>query len=453
MSLRFRLTLLYSLLFAGVIAAFGTIVYLRASARLYASIDDSLHVRARQISMDTLSADPDAPVQLNQSVLDEIADPGVYAEVLNKQGVPVEKSGNLQSQLPVPTRNRTNGTEHLETHDTSNDERVRILYEPLANGDTLLVARSLHQTDAALDLIRIIIIGGGIVALVLANGLAYLFSGPALQPIRSATETAAEIEATGDFSRRIEGERQRGEVGDLARTFNELIAKVESTLDAHRAFLADSSHELRRPLAVMRGNLEVLRGGGLPPEEREQVIAETDVEARRMSRILADLLLLSQVDSRLILERRPVDLGEIVRSVADHERQRFRDRTIELAVPDAPLRVEADEQRVSQIFENLVDNAARYSDPQKPIAVNLRANGRHAIAEVSDGGPGMNEDEARHAFERFFRGREGRRRFGDGTGLGLAIVRHIAEAHGGSVALSTSAGGTTVRVELPLLNS
>lgn len=452
MSLRFRLTLLYTLLFACMIAVFGTIVYLRTSSRLYASIDDSLHVRARQITSNTRTSAAGGPVQLNQSVLDEIADPGVYAEVLDKNGVPVQKSSNLQSELPVPTKNRTVGSQRLETHDTSNDERVRILYEPLPSGDTLLVARSLHQTDAALDLIRIILIGGGIVALIVANGLAYLFSGPALQPIRTATETAAEIEATGDFSRRISGERQRGEVGELVRTLNELIAQVESTLDAHRAFLADSSHELRRPLAVMRGNLEVLRSGGLPAEEREQVVAETDAEARRMSRILSDLLLLSQVDARLILERRPVDLAAIVRSVTDHERQRFRERTIELALPDEPLRVEADEQRVSQIFENLVDNAARYSDPAAPIAVNVRANGRHVIAEVSDGGPGMNEDEARHAFERFFRGREGRRRFGDGTGLGLAIVRHIAEAHGGSVAMSTSTNGTTVRVELPLLN-
>ncbi len=452
MSLRFRLTLLYTLLFACMIAVFGTIVYLRTSSRLYASIDDSLHVRARQITSNTRTSAAGGPVQLNQSVLDEIADPGVYAEVLDKNGVPVQKSSNLQSELPVPTKNRTVGSQRIETHDTSNDERVLILYEPLPSGDTLLVARSLHQTDAALDLIRIILIGGGIVALIVANGLAYLFSGPALQPIRTATETAAEIEATGDFSRRISGERQRGEVGELVRTLNELIAQVESTLDAHRAFLADSSHELRRPLAVMRGNLEVLRSGGLPAEEREQVVAETDAEARRMSRILSDLLLLSQVDARLILERRPVDLAAIVRSVTDHERQRFRERTIELALPDEPLRVEADEQRVSQIFENLVDNAARYSDPAAPIAVNVRANGRHVIAEVSDGGPGMNEDEARHAFERFFRGREGRRRFGDGTGLGLAIVRHIAEAHGGSVAMSTSTNGTTVRVELPLLN-
>jgi K+-sensing histidine kinase KdpD len=104
-------------------------------------------------------------------------------------------------------------------------------------------------------------------------------------------------------------------VGDLARTLNELIAKVQSTLDAHRAFLADSSHELRRPLAVMRGNLEVLKSGALPAEEREQVIGETEAESRRMSRILADLLLLSQVDARLILQMQRFDLGEVLKAV------------------------------------------------------------------------------------------------------------------------------------------
>lgn len=451
MSLRFRLTLLYSLLFAALITVFGFVVYVRTSARLYASVDDSLTLRARQItSTQQASTNANAEIQLDQSVLDEIAQPGVYVEVLDENGTLLQKSSNLAAALPVATKNRGVNGPTLQTRDTSNDERVRILYQPLASGDRLLVARSLHQTDAALGLIRILLIGGGIVTLIAANGLAYLFAGPALQPIRTATDTAGEIEATGDFSRRIAGEGQRGEVGELVRTLNELIAKVESTLEAHRAFLADSSHELRRPLALMRGNLEALRSGGLPAADHEQVVSETEQEARRMSRILADLLLLSQVDARLILQRQSFDLAELLREVTEHERQRFRERRIELSLPEAPLRVEADEQRVSQIFENLIDNAARYSEPDKPIALTLRRNGRHAVAEVRDEGPGMSEDEQRRAFERFFRGRDGRRRHSDGSGLGLAIVRHIAEAHGGAVALSSSPKGTVVRVELPL---
>ncbi len=459
MSLRFRLTLLYSLLFAALIALFGTFVYLRTSARLYSSVDDTLRLRAEQITQSRSGTLANGEIQLNQSVLNEIAAPGVYAEVLDDNGTPIEKSSNLSSELPVATRRRKDVTgEVFETHRTSNGERVRILYAPLPSppadpGDRLLVARSLHPTDAALDAMRILLIGGGVLTLIVANGFAYVFGGPALRPIREATDTAAEIEATADFSRRISGETQRGEVGDLVRTLNEMITKVESTLKAHRNFLADSSHELRRPLAVVRGNLEVLRSGALPPEERAQVIAETEAESRRMSRILSDLLLLSQVDARLILQPHTIDLAEVVRNVTERERQRYRDRRIEVDAPDEPLRVDADEQRVSQIFDNLVDNAALYSDPDKPIAVSVRRNGRYVLAEVRDGGPGMSEDEVRHAFERFFRGRNGRRRHTDGSGLGLAIVRHIAEAHGGSVALSSSAAGTVVRVELPLANS
>jgi two-component system OmpR family sensor kinase len=283
-----------------------------------------------------------------------------------------------------------------------------------------------------------------------ANALAYVVAAPALRPLRQATGTAAEIEATADFSRRIPGEDQPGEVGDLVRTLNELIAKVETTLGAHRSFLADSSHELRRPLAVLRGNLEVLASGALPAEEREQVIAETEAESRRMSRILSDLLMLSQVDARLILQMQPLDLGELLRSVAEHERQRFPARQIDVDVPDAPLRVEADEQRVRQVIENLLENAARYADPGTPIVVGARRNGRFAVAEVRDEGPGMNEDEVRHAFERFFRGARGHRQHKDGSGLGLAIVRHIVEAHGGGVALTSTPAGTSVRIELPL---
>jgi signal transduction histidine kinase len=448
-SLRLRLTLLYSLLFAVLIALFGTIVYFQVSSRLYSGVDDTLRTRADQIVRE--SQDPQPSIQADTSVLDEIAAPGVYVEVLDNRGEMVGRSSNLTAALPVATRRHPNSmTPVFETHRTSNDENVRVLYEPLPNDQgRLLVARSLQPTDVALDRVRAVLIGGGIAFLVVANALAYLVASPALRPLRQATGTAAEIEVTGDFSRRITGEDQPGEVGNLVRTLNELIAKVEETLDAHRAFLADSSHELRRPLAVLRGNLEVLGSASLPAEERQEIIAETEEESRRMSRILADLLLLSQVDSRLILQLQPLDLNDLVRRAVDHEQQRFPARPIRFS-PDGEVRVQADEQRVRQLLENLIENAAQYSTPGKPIDLEVSRNGRFAIAEVRDGGPGMSEEETRHAFERFFRGPKSRRQHADGSGLGLAIVRHIAEAHGGGVALMSNTDGTTVKVELPL---
>ena len=451
MSIRIRITVLYSLLFAVLIGLFGTIVYLQTSQRLYSSVDDTLQQRSKQLLADN-APDPPIAIEANQSVLDEIADPGVYVELL-RPGQPPVRSSNLSSSLPIPTRRRRDASNaSFETHHTSNGERVRVLYEDLPNGSgRLLVARSLHTTDAALDRIGVVLIGGGIAFLIIANVLAYVVAAPALRPIRKATQTAAEIEATADFTRRIEGEGQRGEVGELVRTMNELIAKVETTLDAHRAFLADSSHELRRPLAVLRGNLELLGSPALPAEDRQEIIAETDAESRRMSRILADLLLLSQVDARLILQTHVLDLGELLRSVADHERQRFPNREITVEpTGDSAITVRVDEQRVRQLLENLLENAARYSDEGKPIELSVRRNGRFAIAEVRDFGPGMNEEESRHAFERFFRGSRGRRAHADGSGLGLAIVQHIAEAHGGGVALTSSPAGTIVKIELPL---
>lgn len=453
MSLRLRLTTLYTLLFAVLIALFGTIVYLQTSNRLYSSVDDTLRTRADRILSES-ATDPTGAIDAEQSVLDEIGSPGVYVELL-RRGQPPVRSSNLSASLPVPTkRSHVSQAASFETHHTSNGERVRVLYQDLPDGEgRLLVARSLHPTDAALDRIRIILIGGGIAFLIIANGLAYVVAALALRPIRLATGTAAEIEATADFSRRIAGQDQPGEVGELVRTLNELIAKVATTLDAHRAFLADSSHELRRPLAVLRGNLEVLGSAALPAEERQAIIAETDEESRRMSRILADLLLLSQVDSRLILQLASVDLTDLVRRVADHERQRFPDRDITCDVAPGAVTIEADEQRVRQLLENLVENAARYSTSGEPIELSVRREGRFAIVQVRDHGPGMTEEEAKHAFERFFRGGRSRRQHADGSGLGLAIVRHIAEAHGGGVTLASTPAGTMVNVELPILSA
>ena len=450
MSLRLRLTILYTLLFAVLIALFGTIVYLQTSSRLYSSVDDTLSTRADRILSES-GTDPSGVIEADQSVLDEIGSPGVYVELL-RRGQPPVRSSNLSASLPVPTKRSTlSEAASFETHLTSNGERVRVLYQDLPSAEgRLLVARSLHPTDAALDRIRVILIGGGIAFLIIANGLAYVVAAIALRPIRQATGSAAEIEATADFSRRIAGEEQPGEVGELVRALNELIAKVETTLDAHRAFLADSSHELRRPLAVLRGNLEVLSSASLPAGERQEIIAETEEESRRMSRILADLLLLSQVDSRLILHLAPVDLTDLVRRVGEHEQQRFPGRDITLDAAAGAVKIDADEQRVRQLLENLVENAARYATPGQPIELSLRRDGRFAIVNVRDHGPGMTEDEARHAFERFFRGSRSRRQHADGSGLGLAIVRHIAEAHGGGVALTSTSAGTTVKVELPL---
>jgi len=454
MSLRLRLTLVYSLLFAVLISLFGIIIYVQTSRSLYSSVDDSLHVRADRIISESAESGTGA-INPDQSVLDEIAAPGVYVEIINQDGTARARSSNLSAPLPVRTRRRvsSDGTS-IETHTTANGERVRVLYEgitlPGAAEGTLLVARSLHPTDAALDRIRIVLIGGGIAFLIIANGLAYVAASPALRPLREVTGTARQIEATADFSRRIPGDDQPGEVGELVRTLNELIEKVRSTLDAHRAFLADSSHELRRPLAVLRGNLEVLASGALPADEREAVIAETEAESRRMSRILSDLLLLSQVDARQILQMQHVDLAQIVRSVAEHERARFPKREIAVEGESEPLVIEADEQRVRQVLENLSENAARYATPGTPVTISARRAGRFAVVEVRDEGPGMSDDEVRHAFERFFRGARGRRQHGDGSGLGLAIVRHIAEAHGGGAALTSSPAGTVVRVELPL---
>ncbi len=453
MSLRVRLTLLYSLLFAVLIAAFGIIVYLQTSKRLYASVDDTLQTRANRIITDDANDPSPGAIQTDPTVLDEIADPGVYVQILSKDGVITNKSSNLASPLPVATHRRlTFATASFETHQTSNGERVRVLYQDLPNdGGRLLVARSLHPTDAALDRIRVVLIGGGVLFLLVANVAAYVVAAPALRPLREATSTASEIEATGDFSRRIAGDDQAGEVGLLVRTLNDMIVKIESTLNAHRAFLADSSHELRRPLAVLRGNLELLRGDAIPGDERQTIIEETDEESRRMSRILADLLMLSQVDARLILQMQPVDLAQLVQSVAEHERQRFPDREITIAPNGAaPVVVRADEQRVRQLLENLLENAARYTDASAPIELSLHRNGRFAVAEVRDHGPGMSNDESKHAFERFFRGSRGRRSHADGSGLGLAIVQHIAEAHGGGVALNSSPEGTVVKIELPL---
>jgi two-component system OmpR family sensor kinase len=167
-SLRLRLTLVYSLLFAILIAGFGIIVYTQTSKRLYSSVDDTLRTREdRILSEATDTSNSGSTFTIDQSVLDEISAPGVYVEVLRSDGSVVARSNNLSGELPFHTRRRIPaGAALIETHETDNGERVRVLYQEVAlpgdAGARLLVARSLHPTDAALDRIRIVLIGGSL---------------------------------------------------------------------------------------------------------------------------------------------------------------------------------------------------------------------------------------------------------------------------------------------------
>jgi two-component system OmpR family sensor kinase len=227
-----------------------------------------------------------------------------------------------------------------------------------------------------------------------------------------------------------------------------------------RRFVADASHELRNPLAAVEAYAELAeRAEHSHPEDLPRLLAGVRAESRRMSLLVADLLLLSRLDQGRPLEQAPVDLGLVASDALDACRLLDPHRPVALRT-DGLVEVRGDRDRLRQVLDNLLDNARRHTPPGTPIEVEVgRPNGRGGTASVRviDHGPGVRPGDERRVFERFSRAGaapSGSRQAAPGTGLGLAIVQAIAEAHGGGATVHrTPGGGATFVVAIPTMNA
>jgi signal transduction histidine kinase len=227
-----------------------------------------------------------------------------------------------------------------------------------------------------------------------------------------------------------------------------MIGRVERALEAHRAFLADSSHELRRPLTVLRMNIDILNDPALPPEQREVCLREIRREAETMSRLLSDLLLLSREGAQAF-DRALVDYTSLCKDAMARLRTQDNRHDLRSNVAEG-VGVVGDKERLAQMLWNLLDNAARYTPDEGRIEMRLLRLDSLARLEVEDTGMGISEDDLPHIFDRFYRSQLARATGADGVGLGLSIVKHVAEAHGGGVKVDSQPGrGTTFTVDLP----
>ena len=216
-----------------------------------------------------------------------------------------------------------------------------------------------------------------------------------------------------------------------------------------RQFVADASHELRTPLTSIRGYTELLRKGAFTDEEsRQRALSRVEAEATRMGRLVDDLLLLARLDQGRPLADEPVDLRRLVTDALHDARAVDPERPFQVVAP-APVVVRGDRDRLGQCVHNLVRNAQTHTPAESPVQVEVAAESTRGVVRVVDHGPGLPDDQALRAFDRFYRGDQART--GGGTGLGLAIVKAIAEALGGSAEVGpTPGGGATFTLAVPL---
>ncbi|MGH8930308.1 MAG: sensor histidine kinase [Egibacteraceae bacterium] len=285
----------------------------------------------------------------------------------------------------------------------------------------------------------------GIGMLLLASLLAWAVAGRILKPIRLVTETARDISET-DLSRRIEVEQTNDEVSTLARTFNGMLDRIEEAFDVQRQFVDDAGHELRTPITIIRGHLELLSAEDDPRELRQTVDLVTD-ELDRMARMVQDLLVLAKLQRPDFLDLETVDLGALTKELCVKASALG---VREWVVDDVGAgRIVADRQRLTQAMMQLAQNATQHTEEGSAIGLGSALADGYALLWVRDAGPGIAEEDHERIFERFARARASRRR-SQGAGLGLSIVRAIAEAHQGRVEVSSESGkGAMFTIVMP----
>ncbi len=302
---------------------------------------------------------------------------------------------------------------------------------------TVRVGSALAPERDAVGSVRDAMLIGLPLLLVVVAGVTWLVTRRALRPVEGIRGEMAAITASTDLSRRVPVPSSKDEIGRLARTTNETLAALESSVERQRRFVADASHELRSPIASLRTQLEV---GVAHPELLDVPGAVEDTV--RLQRLAADLLLLARLDAGERPADARVDLAAMVR---EESSQRVADRIPVRAGELASAEVAGSRSQLGRVLGNLLDNAQRHAVSSVRVAV-VR-EGEWAVLRVEDDGPGVPESERERIFERFVRLDDARARDDGGAGLGLAIARDVAVRHGGSLAVRT---GSVFELRLPV---
>ncbi|MBI5879181.1 MAG: HAMP domain-containing histidine kinase [Chloroflexi bacterium] len=466
MSIRLRLTLWYSALLALVLAIFTILLYGFFTFRLHAEVDRELDTRRDQLEgviQDAVRREPLLFLRtgrINIPPIDVFSSPGIVVQVMRATDGEVLVSSENAGGSPLPRDAATldparNGQNTYVTIAGENRVRFRLLTAPILVGGRVVgiiqVAGSLQSVERTLNLLGLSLLIGTLAALTVAALIGYGLAGSALKPIDEIARAAHAIAQTRDLEKRVRETHNADEVDRLAITFNEMLQRLENLFLTQQRFLADVSHELRTPLTIIRGNLALLFKTSAP--DTQEVVRTIDGEAGRMSRLIADLLLLAQSDAGAVsMKHESVEMDTLLLDVYRQARvmaaQRDGNLKIVLGEEDQAV-VDGDPDRLKQLALNLVDNAIKYT-PGGEIRLSLHKQNRQVGLRVSDTGPGIPPADVPHIFERFYRVDKARTRETGGTGLGLSIVDWIAKMHGGYVQVQSEPGkGSVFTLWLP----
>jgi len=467
-TLRWRIASFYALLLIVVIALAAFVLTFEVRRILLggaqAKVDTIGADIARVAKRDSaLSVFGDSFSVLNELTtpgnLEHWASPSTYVEVDTPQGYPIGKSSNMGSATlgPSPPTRRSSVIYSVANTPLGEvfvrDELIR--YPGVAV--IVKVGESLNLYYQILGRIRELLALVVFLSAVLVALGSYALSSSALEPIDRLIAAMGEIRAD-QLDRRVGWTERLDELGQLARTFDAMLDRLEEGFARERQFISDASHELKTPLTIINANAQMLERWADKDEHiRADSLRAIREESAGLSRMINGMLVLAKAESGDGIPRKPVALDAVVAEAVKLGKPRAHEKGLALDMastspPGEPI-VFGDANLLRQLVSNLVDNAIKFTDEGR-VDVRLAAQNGHAIVEVADTGVGIESDALDRVFDRFYRTDKSRSRAVPGTGLGLAIVRSIARVHNGVVeAAPNPDGGTVFRVTLPTLGA
>ena len=467
MKFRTKLVLWYSGLLAVVIVTFGISVYTLMDRTLVEAVDRTLFETANVVTVNSLvkrvgefGAPNERTIVLPR--LDIFRASGVEVQVwsVDDEAPTLEAASfNIQGYTEPLDPNALGTREWVYSNVTVNGRAMRVLTSPMIlQGQLLANVQSVAVFDgvnSARDKLLLVMVVGGGVAILGSIMLGMWLSRRALSPIHDLTAAASSIAKTDDLSTRLPWRGPMDELGQLVSVFNAMMERLQDLFSVQQRFVADVSHELRTPLTAIRGNLDLIKRYGVDDISLEAIETETE----RMSRMVNDLLLLARADyGGLTIELEPIDLDTVIMEVHREAQVLAKDRDLTISLRYVePLRVAGNTDRVKQLLLNLLSNAIKFTPDGGLIAMSLYRHFDDAVLEVSDTGIGIEKEDLKHIFDRFYQADSSRQRDDDNilsAGLGLSIVKWIVEAHDGTVEVESEAGkGTSFMVKIPLLKN
>lgn len=472
MNIRLRLTLWYTTILTLILLVFGTAVYVGLSRSLIVGLDSHLQREAGQLigglkfgsreeSDDGEDhEDEDAPV--NQLELKYRPEEGVLWRVLDDQGRPLIDSGYLAG-VSVDPEIIASGYAHFEYTTLANNTPIRLYSVPFkiegqGAGLVQVAENDAHIQEVENRLLWLLAFGIPFTLLAASAG-GWFLASRALNPIDRITRAAQKISAD-DLHQRLDLELPNDEVGRLAVTFDQMLARLEDSFERQKRFIADASHELRTPLTILKGDVEVALNRPRSIPEYQETLEMVNQTADRLTSLVEELFLLARADNHQYpLKFETFNLAELLcqQVAALLPRAISKNLTLSLDAPEV-LPLVADPAKLNRLFLNLIDNAIKYSNPGDTVRVTAAVHKGQVRVDIADTGPGIPPQHLSHLFERFYRVDKARARQAaangsdsSGAGLGLAIADWLVKAHGGHIEVTSQLGqGTTFTVWLPL---